>query len=541
MVDIRVSKPAEPELKVGRAAEGKLDGDQSVDYMLDLELQEVALVLLESAGLQGRLCILDPGGRAIRMCGLNQDGEVSAAFVADVKGCYRVRVMAAPGLEGGCYKLVLKQKLKLEERVRQVEKPRLEGSRIARLRAQLTASAGQTELFWAEIERLGTPLLEPDPDDAGLTLCTFIWKGAELVRNVRVHLLFRTTLPNEYEMTRVEGTDVWYTTIQLPSKGRFAYRLLVNRPSGPPPEADSAEADKLIYFASAQADPLNPRRCFETGVSRYEEMSLLEMPDAPLQPWADKRPGIRCGIVERFSFHSRVLQNDRFVSVYTPPDYSEQAGPYGLLVVFDEQWFLARIPVPVILDNLLDERNIPPLVAVFVGNGPGNARSRELPCNPLWAEFIANELIVWVRNHYHVTWNPEQVVVAGASYGGLAASYVALKHSGIFGNVLSQSGSYWWQSPDKAGQLRQNYMVSLVLQQPRLPLRFYLDAGTGEIGVAGNARSILEANRHLRDVLLAKGYEVNYQEFVGGHDFLSWRGTFADGLIWLSKCMGRLS
>jgi len=31
--------------------------------------------------------------------------------------------------------------------------------------------------------------------------------------------------------------------------------------------------------------------------------------------------------------------------------------------------------------------------------------------------------------------------------------------------------------------------------------------------------------------LLAKGYEVHYQQFVGGHDYLSWRGTFADGLI----------
>jgi enterochelin esterase-like enzyme len=35
----------------------------------------------------------------------------------------------------------------------------------------------------------------------------------------------------------------------------------------------------------------------------------------------------------------------------------------------------------------------------------------------------------------------------------------------------------------------------------------------------------------MRDVLLAKGYEVNYQQFVGDHDYLSWRGTLADGLI----------
>ena len=41
----------------------------------------------------------------------------------------------------------------------------------------------------------------------------------------------------------------------------------------------------------------------------------------------------------------------------------------------------------------------------------------------------------------------------------------------------------------------------------------------------------LESNRHMRDVLLAKGYDVHYREFVGGHDYLSWRGLLADGLI----------
>ncbi|MGO8731942.1 MAG: hypothetical protein ACLQVM_04005 [Terriglobia bacterium] len=38
-------------------------------------------------------------------------------------------------------------------------------------------------------------------------------------------------------------------------------------------------------------------------------------------------------------------------------------------------------------------------------------------------------------------------------------------------------------------------------------------------------------NRQFRDILRAKGYEVQYQEFAGDHDYINWRGTLADGLI----------
>ena len=35
----------------------------------------------------------------------------------------------------------------------------------------------------------------------------------------------------------------------------------------------------------------------------------------------------------------------------------------------------------------------------------------------------------------------------------------------------------------------------------------------------------------MRDVLLTKGYEVHYQQFNSGHDYLNWRGTLAEGPI----------
>jgi hypothetical protein len=52
----------------------------------------------------------------------------------------------------------------------------------------------------------------------------------------------------------------------------------------------------------------------------------------------------------------------------------------------------------------------------------------------------------------------------------------------------------------------------------KLPLRFYMDAGTSEVDLDGRGRGILFTNRQLRDVLRAKDYLVSYREFAGDHD-----------------------
>jgi enterochelin esterase family protein len=58
-----------------------------------------------------------------------------------------------------------------------------------------------------------------------------------------------------------------------------------------------------------------------------------------------------------------------------------------------------------------------------------------------------------------------------------------------------------------------------------------MDAGVFEVDATGSGGAILETSRHMRDVLLANGYGVTYRQYASGHDYLTWRGAFADGLI----------
>ena len=112
--------------------------------------------------------------------------------------------------------------------------------------------------------------------------------------------------------------------------------------------------------------------------------------------------------------------------------------------------------------------------------------------------------------------------MAGSSLGGLGAACAALWHPETFGNVLSQSGAFD-RAPLSAGDaaessIEPNWLVRQFISSPRKALRFYLDAGSAEFNATGGADAILFCTRMLCDVLRAKGYEVHFQEFVGGHD-----------------------
>ena len=52
-----------------------------------------------------------------------------------------------------------------------------------------------------------------------------------------------------------------------------------------------------------------------------------------------------------------------------------------------------------------------------------------------------------------------------------------------------------------------------------------------DIGLYDAGASMRGSNRQFRDILMIKGYDVDYREFKGGHNYVNWRGTMADGII----------
>ncbi|HEY6252139.1 MAG TPA: alpha/beta hydrolase-fold protein, partial [Candidatus Angelobacter sp.] len=132
------------------------------------------------------------------------------------------------------------------------------------------------------------------------------------------------------------------------------------------------------------------------------------------------------------------------------------------------------------------------------------------------------------------------VAVGGASAGGLSAACTALAHPEVFGNVLSESGAFW-RSPRAFPE--EEWLASFISKWKHEPVRFFISIGTLENDSAFGTGmiSMLHANRHLRDVLLARGYDVSYLEITGAHDPLNWERALPEALRLLFGANGAKS
>jgi enterochelin esterase family protein len=311
--------------------------------------------------------------------------------------------------------------------------------------------------------------------------------------------------PEDRRMRR-DADGWWVRSYEIEAGARLAYWFST--------EMWPRSRDQLI------PDPLNPSTHIYPGDEELPDSgawvaSMVELPGAREMTWSTAA-GAASGEVTAERLASEILGNERRVWTYRPPGY-DQSRRYPLIVCFDGDVYRldGYVPLPTVLDNLIAAGRIPPVVAVLPESLDAETRTRELSMYEPFVEFVAEELLPWARGRLSIEDDPARNVVAGSSLGGLGAAFCGLRRPDLFGLVLSQSGAYMFV--DFA-------CPALFAVEERVPLRFYLDVGVYE------GRQV-QANLHMRDVLVAKGYEVDYRNFPGGHDYFWWRETIADGLI----------
>ena len=410
--------------------------------------------------------------------------------------------------------------------------------RIAALLAAPSPAASAVLL--REMHERGGPLVDPlegvvDRRGVPCSRVTFLYEAAG-ADSVSIETALNDAHPHE-AMERVPGTDLWWAVRIAADDVRVTYQFCADDP------LLDLDFDKLSLesvltmleerFPRTAADPANPAR-IRPYAGRWNAppehwLSVLTLSRTRPDPWHDRRPEVPTGSVEREPVESRVLGNERQLSVYTPPGYRPDGGSYPLVVLLDGREFYRVVDAPTIVDNLVAEHRIRPPVLAMVENATELSRFSEYFCNASFAEFLADELLPWVRARYGaVASDAGSVIVGGVSAGGLAAAHAAWSRPDTFGAVLSLSGAFFYAKP---GDVEGEWLTRQIAAAERRPVRWWTNVGVLESHPAADAQvTMVGANQHLRTVLAAKGYHTWYSEYSGGHDYASWRAALPQAL-----------
>ena len=216
----------------------------------------------------------------------------------------------------------------------------------------------------------------------------------------------------------------------------------------------------------------------------------------------------------------------RTIWVYVPAQY-EAGTPAPFLVAQDGYLYLNRLPR--VLDNLIAEGRVPPMVAILVDSGGGDAQGsqRGLEYDTLsgaYSDFIESEVLPRVTREAGVvlTDDPDGRAVMGVSSGAACAFTMAWFHPQRWRRVLSYSGTYVnQQSPPNPETPRGawEYHATLIPAGEAKPLRVWLEVGEQDLHADDPEETWHNwplANRRMAGVLAAKGYPYRFTFSRGG-------------------------
>lgn len=312
-----------------------------------------------------------------------------------------------------------------------------------------------------------------------------------------------------------------------------------------------------------------------------------------IQQPVNKTPGTPKGKLELFLYtkdgeikkikkavnEDKLKEGDRLITIYFPPGYDKKRKPpYDLQVTLDGGQYLETMQMHTIMDNLIAEKKIEPVVNIFISpySGPPDPkeegiapvtppgysitmRFKEYSCNPEFAEKLSS-LPSLLREQFNVTDDPKHTAIWGLSMGGLQAIYTALIYPDTFGNVVGQSPMAWWNGADidretmtdrwesttttlsenkPEDEEAEEYLkqaieagVDRISGRPisKEKLNFYFDSGEAEeeYNREKGSADLVGATRRLAETLHDHGHSVVNIVTPGGHDAMTWMGNIPD-------------
>tara|TARA_R110002096_G_scaffold434360_2_gene655694 strand:- start:7381 stop:8613 length:1233 start_codon:yes stop_codon:yes gene_type:complete len=349
----------------------------------------------------------------------------------------------------------------------------------------------KTDSLWAEL-KLNNQI--PFIQD---TVAIFLYKGsAEQVNWNGDFNSWSSDKKYPNKGTNIEGTDIWMLKTHFPADARLDYKVTV-------------DGDWII-------DPENPN----TQWSGFGPNSELRMPKWKPEPLKIRTPEAAQGTLSK----NRIITSSEFgytiqYQVYTPPNYAELGDLPVLYVTDGHEYSDDQLGSSVVvLDNLLHQKKIKPVIVVFVDpRNPDdeaiNRRSDQFAVNEKYLVFFTETLIPEIESKYKVLKNANQRGILGTSLGGLNAAYFGFARPDVFGKIAIQAPAFWYREE----------IYDLVRNAKANPDDIYMSVGS--IGDNLNDAERMETLFKQRKV------HFSYLQVNEGHSWGAWSAQMDDILL----------
>jgi enterochelin esterase family protein len=258
----------------------------------------------------------------------------------------------------------------------------------------------------------------------------------------------------------------------------------------------------------------------------------------PRGPDSFSHDGVSRGVVTRMPRwkDSKVFPNtERDWWLYVPAQYDAKGPPACVMVFQDGEGYVnpnGAFRVPTVLDNLIQRKEVPVIIGVFINPGdlvqekrPRGNRSIEYDTvSDAYARFLRDEILPAVAADYHITRDPAGRAICGISSGGICAWTVAWEMPDQFGKVLSHVGSFT--------NIRGGHVYpALIRRTPKKPIRVYLQDGARDLDNEFGNWPL--ANQEMASALKFKGYDYHFEYGPGFHSGNHGGAILPESLKWL--------
>jgi gluconolactonase len=257
-------------------------------------------------------------------------------------------------------------------------------------------------------------------------------------------------------------------------------------------------------------------------------------PQPPAPPVVQRDAGAPAGDVIKAEFdQSKVYPGTwREYTVYVPKQLDRaRAAP---VMVFQDG---VQYSAPIVFDNLIHAKRIPPMVGVFVMHGRVRASSPDAldrmnrsyeydSVSGEYARFLLDELLPHVAKTHalNLSNDPNDRAIAGNSSGAIAAFAAAWQRPDAFRRVFSAIGTY-------VGLRGGNEFPVLIRKTEPKPIRIFLQDGRNDLNNYTGSWWI--ANQDMQAAFEYAGYDVRHEWGDGEHNSRHATQIFPEALAWL--------